>query len=132
MNPAPVAACRVLEIGCGDGGNLIPMAYFLPECRLVGIDLAGAAIADGNRVVKDLKLRNIELREDDLRDLPQDAGEFDYIIAHGLHSWIPVDVRDRLMELGRSLLAPQGIVFLSYNTWPGSHTRQILREMMLY
>src|SRR3954454_2244031 len=61
MSPAPVDACRVLEIGCGDGGNLIPMAYFLPRCRFYGVDLAGAAIADGRRALQDLKLRNVEL-----------------------------------------------------------------------
>ena len=130
MKPAPVTRCRVLELGCGDGGNLIPMAYFLPESRFYGVDLAGAAIADGQRVVADLKLRNIELREGDLRDL--DTGEFEYIVAHGLYSWIPGDVRDRLMQICRERLAPQGIVFLSYNTWPGRHARHILRDMMLY
>jgi SAM-dependent methyltransferase len=132
MSPAPVARCRVLEIGCGDGGNLTPMAYFLPRSRFLGVDLAGGAIAQGRKLVRELKLKNIELRESDLRDLDRDAGEFDYIVAHGLYSWLPVDVRDRLMTLCAELLAPQGVVYLSYNTWPGRHERQILREILLY
>jgi hypothetical protein len=72
------------------------------------------------------------LQQQDLRDLNRDAGEFDYILAHGLYSWIPAEVRDRLMGLCRELLAPQGVVYLSYNTWPGRHARHMLREMLLY
>jgi SAM-dependent methyltransferase len=132
MEPAPVRQCRVLEIGCGDGGNLLPMAYFLPNSGFLGIDLAHAAIGDGNLLRNELKLRNIELREGDFRDLGAENGSFDYIIAHGLYSWIPPDVRDRLMVLCRELLAPQGVVYLSYNTWPGRHARNILHEVLLY
>ena len=40
LTPAPVAACRVLELGCGDGSNLVPMAYGLPGSHFTGIDLA--------------------------------------------------------------------------------------------
>ncbi len=132
MEPAPVTSCRVLELGCGDGGNLIPMAYFLPGSRFVGVDLAAEAVAEGKQTIAALKLRNIVLLEQDLRKLTVDSGEFDYIFAHGLYSWVPADVRDRLMELCRDLLAPNGVAYLSYNTWPGRHARQILREMMLY
>jgi SAM-dependent methyltransferase len=132
MTPATVTACRVLEIGCGDGGNLTPMAYFLPEGRFCGVDLAGAAVASGRSVIDDLKLRNIELREADFRDLDVSAGPFDYIVAHGLYSWIAPDARDRLLAMCRGLLAAQGVAYISYNTWPGRHARHILREMMLY
>lgn len=132
MSPAPVARCRVLEIGCGDGGNLVPMAYFLPESSFLGVDLADGAIARGRELVRELKLRNIELRAGDLRDLGRGEGAFDYIVAHGLYSWIPPEVRDRLMALCADLLAPEGVAYISYNTWPGRHERHILREILLY
>ena len=102
MNPAPVVSCRVLEVGCGDGGNLIPMAYFLPGSHFVGVDLAAGAVAEGNRTIADLKLRKMVLRQQDLR-----------VVAHGLYSWLPADVRDRLMTLCRELLAPRGFVYLT-------------------
>src|SRR3954464_7029764 len=130
MDPAPVSACRVLELGCGDGGNLVPMAYFLPASHFAGVDLAGDAVAAGRRMAADLKLRNIALEQADLRDVEE--GEFDYIVAHGLYSWIPADVRDRLMAICREMLAPRGVAYISYNTWPGRHARHILREMMVY
>ena len=132
MRPAPVRACRVLEIGCGDGSNLIPMAYYLPESRFVGVDLAENAIEAGRHAIEGMGLVNIELIAADLRTIDDTFGLFDYIICHGLYSWIPADVRDALMAVVATRLAPQGVAFLSYNAFPGRHIRQMLREMMLY
>ena len=98
MNPL-VGACRVLEIGCGDGSNLIPMACHLPESRFAGVDLSAAAIAKGRRTIDDLGLANINLVAADLRDIGPDYGSFDYIIAHGVYSWVPAPVRDGLLAV---------------------------------
>src|SRR5262245_23959957 len=62
MTPAPVDRCRVLELGCAGGGNLVPMAAVLPESRFVGVDLSSVQIADGQRLVEALGLKNIELK----------------------------------------------------------------------
>jgi SAM-dependent methyltransferase len=132
MNPAPVTACRVLELGCGDGANLIPQAYYLPHSDFIGVDLAAAPIAAGSAIAAELGLSNISLRAADLRDLGPDLGEFDYIFAHGLYSWIPPDVRDRLLAVCRERLAPQGVAFVSYNVYPGRYPRQMIREILLY
>jgi SAM-dependent methyltransferase len=132
MDPAPVERCRVLEIGCGDGGNLIPMAYALPGSRFTGVDLAPGAIAQARAAARALRLRNLELRASDLREIGEPAGEFDYILAHGVYSWVPAEVRDRLLAVCRERLAPHGIAFVSYNALPGGHVRQMLREMLLY
>ena len=37
----------MLELGCGDAGNLVPMAVALPDATFVGIDAAPQAIARG-------------------------------------------------------------------------------------
>jgi len=132
MTPAPAGECRVLEIGCGDGGNVIPMAFGLPRSRFTGIDLAGSAIARGQKIVDELHLANIRLQQLDLMDLSADFGEFDYIIAHGVYSWVPPAVRERLLEIVKTHLAANGIAFISYNAYPGGHLRQTLREMMLF
>ncbi len=123
--------CRVLELGCATGGNLIPMAYRLPRARFLGVDLSGAQIAAGTRVIESLGLKNIDLRHADIRDLDEDAGEFDYIIAHGVYSWVPADVRRRLLWLARRLLAPNGVVYISFNTLPGWRMRGMLRDLLL-
>ena len=132
MTPAPAEQCRVLELGCGDGGNVIPMAFGLPNSHFTGVDLSGSAIARGQRIVDELRLANIRLRQLDVMDLGVDFGEFDYIIAHGLYSWVPPEVRERILEISQSRLAANGVVFISYNAYPGGHLRQTLREMMLY
>lgn len=137
MAPAAVSNCRVLELGCGDGGNLIPMALTLPASVFTGIDLAEPAIARGCALANTLGLGNITLRRLDLmRTAPDmgefDYGEFDYIIAHGLYSWVPAEVRDRLLSLCRAHLAPQGVAYVSYNAGPGFGPRRMFREMMLY
>src|SRR5262249_32814770 len=132
MTPAPAGECRVLEIGCGDGGNVIPMAFGLPRSRFTGIDLAGSAIARGQKIVDELRLANIRLQQLDLMDLSADFGEFDYVIAHGVYSWVPAAVRERLLEIVKIHLAANGIAFISYNAYPGGYLRQTLREMMLF
>ncbi|HUB77343.1 MAG TPA: class I SAM-dependent methyltransferase [Bryobacteraceae bacterium] len=132
MEPAPVERCRVLEIACGDGGNLVPMACNLPGSRFVGVDLAASAIAAAREMADDLELKNVELHACDLREIGSGWGEFDYIVAHGLYSWVPADVRESLLTVCRERLAGEGIALVSYNAYPGGYARQMLREMMLY
>jgi SAM-dependent methyltransferase len=132
MSPAPVTQCRYLEIACGDGSNIIPMAYDLSGSRFVGIDLADDAIAAARRGAAELGLHNVEFAACDLRELGPEIGEFDYIVAHGLYSWVPDDVRGRLLAVCRDRLAPHGVAFISYNAYPGRHVREMFRDMLLY
>ena len=132
LRPAPVARCRTLELGCGNGGNLIAMAANLPEARFVGCDLAARPIALGRQLVAQLGLTNITLLECDLRDVPAESGEFDYIIAHGVYSWVPPPVRDGMLESIARCLAPQGVAFVSYNTYPGCHLRRMAWEILRF
>ncbi|MEI9975944.1 MAG: class I SAM-dependent methyltransferase [Ignavibacteriota bacterium] len=132
MTPAPVTSCRVLEIGCGNARNLIPMAYRLPHSHFTGIDLAETAVAEGRRSTVELGLANLDLIAMDLCEIGPAMGEFDYILAHGLYSWIPDDVRDRLLAVCRERLTAQGVAFISYNALPGRYVRTMLRDMMQY
>jgi methyltransferase-like protein/SAM-dependent methyltransferase len=132
MNPAPPDQCRVLELGCARGGNLIPMAYTLPNSQFLGIDYSARQIADGLESIQELNLGNILLEKMDIINVPDDFGQFDYIIAHGIYSWVPMPVRDALLRICRDHLAPQGIAYISYNTYPGWHMLDIARELMLF
>jgi methyltransferase-like protein/SAM-dependent methyltransferase len=132
MTPAPADRCRVLEIGCGDGANLLGMAATLPQSEFLGIDFAPGPIAAGQAAVEELKLSNLRLAAADLMQISAEWGQFDYIIAHGVYSWVPEAVREKLLAVFCQNLAPQGVAFVSHNTTPGSHLRAMLREMMLF
>ena len=132
LEAAPVATCRVLELACGDGSNLVPIAATLPGATFVGFDFAAQPISRAKTMARELGLANVRLLELDLRDLPEDLGAFDYIIAHGLYSWIPAEVRARVMPLIARHLAPNGVAYVSYNTLPGCHLRRIVWEMLEY
>ena len=132
MTPTPVEKCRVLELGCASGGNLIPMAYILPESHFVGVDFSGRQVLDGQNHIAALGLKNIELKQMNIMDVDSKLGLFDYIIVHGIYSWVPAAVQDKILQVCQDLLSPNGVAYISYNTYPGWHFRGIIRDMMLY
>ncbi len=132
MQPASLDRCRVLEIGCTDGGNLIPMAHGLPDADFTGIDIGTRSLAVGRECIAELGLKNIRLLELDILDVPGDFGAFDYIIAHGIYSWVPPVVREKVLAICRAHLAPHGVAYISYNVYPGSHVRDAVRGMMRF
>jgi methyltransferase-like protein/trans-aconitate methyltransferase len=132
MQPAPVTRCRVLELGCGVGGNLLPMALQYPDSQFTGIDLSSTTIARGQRNIATLGLGNIELLHRDIMNVDASLGQFDHIIAHGVYSWVPPAVRDKMLAIFKENLAPQGICYVSYNAHPFSHMRDMVRDMMQY
>lgn len=132
MNPARPERCRVLELGCGDGANLLPMAHGLPGSRFVGVDLSRKQVEGARAVARELGLANVRFEAMDIRDARAIEGPFDYIVCHGVFSWVPGEVRHAILECCRELLAPQGVAFVSYNALPGWHMRGMLRDMMVF
>jgi len=132
MAPPDFQRARVLELGSAAGGNLIPMALGYPDGRFLGIDLSAREIEHGQRQIADLGLGNIELRHMSILDVGASLGAFDYIICHGVLSWVPPAVQDKILAICQALLAPNGIAVVSYNTLPGWNTVRTAREMMLY
>ena len=132
LDPPPVASCRVLELGCGDGSNLVPMAFGLPGGNFVGLDLSTRAIERGREMIADLGLENVELRQGDILSVDGTWGQFDYIIAHGVYSWVPPEVREKILSICGSLLTPQGVAFISYLAYPGAYVRAMMRDLMLF
>lgn len=132
MRPAPPDRCRVLELGCSTGGNLLALADALPGSHFVGIDLSPRQIEEGRRVAHAAGLSNVELKALSILDVDDSLGTFDYILAEGVYSWVPDAVRARMLEVCRRNLAPQGVAYVSYNTYPGWHQRGLIREMLRY
>jgi methyltransferase-like protein len=108
------------------------MAYGLPGSQFVGIDLSPRQIDDGRRTVAALGLTNIDLRPASVFDVDEGFGRFDYVICHGVYSWVAAEVREQILAVCQANLAADGVAYVSYNTYPGWHLRGRLREMMLY
>ena len=132
LSPPDVETCRVLELGCASGDNLIPMAIELPNARFVGIDLSERQIAKGRDTIAKLGLANIDLRQEDIAKVDASWGKFDYIVSHGIYSWVPAPIREKLLAICHDNLAANGVAFVSYNTLPGWHVRGMIRDVMVY
>ena len=132
MNPADPRRARVLELGCGAGGNLAPMAYELPESEFTGIDLAETPILKAREFAAGVGLGNIRFVQGSVTEVDATWGQFDYIIAHGLFSWVPEFVQDAIFRLVGENLAPHGVAHISFNAYPGCKVREIFRDAMLF
>jgi SAM-dependent methyltransferase len=126
-----VSTARVLEIGCANGGNVIPFAAAHPQARVVGLDLSQVQVDLGRERVQALGLGNLELVAGDIARTDLTAlGQFDFIIAHGVYSWVPPTVREALLAAFRTSLAPEGVAYMSYNVYPGWKSKEVLRDAM--
>lgn len=128
----PVATCSVLELGCGAGFNLLAMSESLPDAHLVGVDLSRRQIEAGRGMAVRVGAANVDLRVGDVAALDGALGKFDFIVAHGLLSWVPAAVREAIFHTCRRHLRPDGIAYLSYNAYPGWHLRGVLLEALQF
>ena len=122
----------VLEIGCGDGTNLINMAYQLPDTSFYGFDASKVQIDHGCELIERSGLSNVKLAQLFVVDFDKSIGQFDYIICHGVFSWVEDEVRSQILRLIKSHLKPNGIAYLSYNVLPGWNMYGMIRDMMLF
>lgn len=129
--PNPKTA-RVLELGATYGGNIISQALFNPDATFVGIELSQEQVEKGNEVIANAGLTNVSLIQSDIASIGSEIGTFDYIIAHGLYSWVDDGVKDALLRLIDEHLAEDGIAYISYNTYPGWHTMDEVRQLMMF
>lgn len=132
LDPAPIKGARVLELGSSCGGNIIPQALYYPEATFTGIDLSSVQIKHGNELIESMGLTNVTLLEKDIMDIDDDFGTFDYIIVHGIWSWVPDMVKDKILSICNRNLSDRGIAYVSYNTYPGWKRLEQMRDIMLY
>ena len=132
LNTPPAKTARVLELGATYGGNIISQAVFNPEATFVGIELSQDQVEKGNQIISDAKLDNVSLIQGNILNFEESMGTFDYIIAHGFYSWISDEMKDKLLNIISNHLADNGIAYVSYNTYPGWHTIEEVRQLMLF
>ena len=134
MKPAALETARVLELGSAGGGNILPLALRYPGASFTGLDLSQEHIAAANAQKDALGLKNIRFVQQDILafDLNKNKGAFDYIICHGVYSWVPPTVSERILDICRECLSENGLAMVSYNTLPGWNAVRSLREMMRF
>jgi len=123
---------RVLELGCADGGNIVTMAANLPDSHFAGVDLSRKQLQWGWDLIAQLELDNIRLEHMSIGDIEPDFGQFDYIICHGVYSWVPPHIQAKILATCRRHLSTSGIAYVSYNCLPGWNFIKSIRDMMLY
>ncbi|MFT5585638.1 MAG: methyltransferase-like protein [Cognaticolwellia sp.] len=127
--PDPATA-RILEIGCAHGSNLLGIAQAYPQATILGIDASEVQIQTGKKTIAELGYKNLELRFQSVTDL--DEGPWDYVICHGVYSWVPPEVQQAIMDVIAKHLSPTGVAYISYNVLPGWHGRMHVRDLMLF
>ena len=132
LTPKDSRKARILELGSSFGGNIITQALYNPEAEFIGVDLTAEQVKKGNEVIEKIGLQNIKLIEKNILDINEDFGKFDYIIVHGVFSWVPDNVKEKIIKICNENLTEEGIAYISYNTYPGWKEPDKIREMMLY
>ena len=130
LSPTPASTAHILEIGSSYGGNLISQALFYPKATFTGIEIAPTQVSVGKTYIDQLGITNLELLEGDVNESHQHLGTYDYIIAHGFYSWVDEDTKDNFLRLCEEHLAENGILYMSYNTYPGWHKMDSVRALL--
>lgn len=132
LNPTDSRKARILELGSSFGGNILTQALYNPDNYYVGVDLSEEQVNIGKKFIEQLGLKNIELHQKDILEIDEDFGKFDYVISHGVFSWVPDVVKEKMIWICNHNLNENGVAYLSYNTLPGWKEGEKIREMMLY
>ena len=134
LGAEPAAPKRIVELGCGTGANTIAVARDWPGAEVVGVDRSGRQIEmawEAARGVGNVTFRQADILAEELGDLGAGGG-VDYVICHGVYSWVPPAVQERILELCGRLLSERGVGVISFNVLPGWHVKLPIREMLLF
>jgi len=132
VEPVDITACRVLELGCASGRNLIPQACEYPNSHFVGIDFAADQVAGAQAIVDELGLANIEPRHASFAEVDESWGQFDYILCPGVFSWVTPELQEKILTICKENLSPQGVAVVSYNVYPGWYSKNLVRDLIRY
>jgi SAM-dependent methyltransferase len=128
----PVEGYRALELGCGNGGNLLPLAFYHPGSEFLGVDSSEGALASARDAARELGLRNVRFELAELsRPEPLLRERFHYVLVHGVLSWVAEEVRAGILEVCAACPSADGLVYLSYNVRSGWAVRTLVRELLL-
>ncbi len=129
--PPPSRDFDYLELGAGHGFTTVTLAAAYPRARFVGVDLNPDHIASADRAASAGDVHNVKFVQGDFEELADaPLGNFDYVGAHGVLSWIGARKRSALIEVVNRRLKPGGLFYASYNALPGWAAVEPLRRLI--
>jgi SAM-dependent methyltransferase len=121
--PPSSGAFAWAELGCGQGLGANAFAAAHPQAQFWGFDFNPSHIENARRMANAAGLANAHFAEASFAELAAGAitglPTFDYIVLHGVWSWVSAENRGHLTEFIRRHLAPGGLVYVSYNVLAG-------------
>ena len=128
---------RLADLGCGNGLTDLVIAAAHPEAEIWGFDFNPAHIEWARNLAAAAGLSNVHFIEASFAELATGAAaalpSFDFMVSHGVLSWITQENRRFLIDLLRRHLRPGGLVYMSYNVsigWPGMGPVRLLMQML--
>ena len=120
-----------LELGFGQGLGLNMLAAVHPQGRFFGNDFMPAHVAAAQSLATQAGLDNLQLMQDSFAQLhDRDLPPMDFIVLHGVYTWVDAENRALIVELIARLLKPGGVVYVSYNSMPGWANKAPLQRLM--
>jgi SAM-dependent methyltransferase len=131
--PSLSGAFRYADLGCGNGLTALVVAATHPQAEIWGFDFNPAHIEFATRLADRAGLRNATFVEASFADLAGGQSHLppcDFMIAHGILSWISPDNQQHLIDTVGSCLRPGGLAYVSYNVATGAANLLPLRTLM--
>lgn len=130
-SPDPAMPFRYCELGMGQGLTLGLLAATHPHAEFWGTDFNPGHVARCRSLIESAKLTNVTVLEDSFAEfLERETPQFDIIALHGVYSWVSRENQRRLVDIARQKLKPGGLVYISYNCYPGWSARMPLRQLI--
>jgi len=129
--PSVVSPFNYLELGCGNGVTINALAVNHPKSQFWGLDFNPSHIVNAQEQARLANIENSQFFDLSFEEtLDQDLPVMDFIVLHGIYSWVNEENRRHICALIKKMLRPGGVVYLSYNCLPGWSQAAPLRRLM--
>ncbi|MAI24707.1 MAG: hypothetical protein CMN75_01625 [Spirochaeta sp.] len=123
---------RVLDLGCASGRHICEQAQRYPGADFLGVDFSGAEVAQGQRQIQEMGLKNCTIVQEDLRTFESQEAVYDLILCHGVFSWVPDEAKEAILRQSERGLKPDGMTAIAYVTYPGWKQKEAFRELLQF
>ncbi len=121
-----------LELGCGFGHSVITNAAAFPNADFHACDFNPLHIEKAKSIAKKCQINNLIFYEDPFENLlTRNLPDFDFIVLHGVYSWVEHESRQAILNIIDKKLKKGGMVYISYNCFPGCLVELPIRKLLV-